>query len=293
MLTLGDQWNLLILQQAFLRRTRHFSAWRDALGLSESVLADRLRELVAAGILETTSYAEGPRTRSAYRLTAQGRDLWSFLVAIWSWETAWVDGRAAWPGMAHLACGQSAIPDLGCGACGTRPVTARDTETELLRTLDSGPRRRHHRKASRTLDGASSAYHPETLDILGDRWSTLILGSVFLRINTFVALKSELSIAPSVLTSRLTRFVDHGVFMIVDTPGRRGHEYRLTDKGLAFFPVFAFMNQWAADWLGAPDQTPDLNITHRACGHRFAPVLHCGACGIRLERTEVSFAIAE
>lgn len=290
MLTLGDQWNLLILQHAFLNRTQHFSAWHDVLGLSESVLTDRLRELVAADVLSTTTYRDGARARQAYRLTKSGRDLWPFLVSIWSWETTWVDGRRQWPGMTHATCGASALPELGCQACGRHPVSARDTSAEVVRTVSGGSRRRHHRKSSRSPDGSAPTYHPETLDILGDRWSTLILGSAFLRIRTFATLKAELDIAPSVLTSRLRRFVDLGVFTVVDTPGRRGHDYRLTDKGLAFFPVFAFMNQWSADWLGDDSHTPDLDITHQTCGERFRPALHCGACGEALERTTVRFA---
>lgn len=47
------------------------------MGLSESVLADRLRKLVAAGILDTVPYNEpGSRTRHEYRLTRKGWELW-------------------------------------------------------------------------------------------------------------------------------------------------------------------------------------------------------------------------
>ena len=43
LLAVGDQWTLLILQRAFLRHTRRFAEWRDDLGVSESVLAGRLK----------------------------------------------------------------------------------------------------------------------------------------------------------------------------------------------------------------------------------------------------------
>ena len=46
LLTLGDRWTLLILVRAFVLRTRRFGDWRDQLGLSESTLAVRLRDMV-------------------------------------------------------------------------------------------------------------------------------------------------------------------------------------------------------------------------------------------------------
>ena len=47
LLALGDRWTLLILQRAFVMHTRRFGDWRAQLGLSESTLASRLRDLVA------------------------------------------------------------------------------------------------------------------------------------------------------------------------------------------------------------------------------------------------------
>lgn len=293
MLTLGDQWNLLILQHAFLNRVQRFGRWRDTLGLSESVLADRLRELVNAQILHMRPVHDQGRDRQAYRLTQRGLDLWEFLISIWGWETSWVDGRSAWPDLAHTVCGQPVEPKLGCGSCGAWPVSARDTTTIARDLVHSGTRPRHHRKASRSPKQELAHYHAETLDILGDRWSTLILGCAFLRIRSFVAFKTALDIAPSVLSSRLRMFVELGVFSIVEAPHRRGHDYRLTEKGLAFFPVFAFMNAWATTWLAAPGQTPDLDMTHTSCRHTFVPALYCNRCGETLHRRTVTFTGAD
>src|SRR4029077_18101381 len=73
---LADSWTLLILQRAFLG-VRRFAGWRDALGISDSVLAGRLREMTAACLLEARPYRDGGRPRSEYRLTPRGLDLWS------------------------------------------------------------------------------------------------------------------------------------------------------------------------------------------------------------------------
>ncbi len=67
---IGDRWTLLVLRDAFLR-TRRFEDFQRQLGVTRHLLADRLRKLVAAGILEKVRYQEKP-TRYEYRLTDEG-----------------------------------------------------------------------------------------------------------------------------------------------------------------------------------------------------------------------------
>jgi len=69
LLTLGDRWTLLILQRAFLTHMRRFSGWRDALGVSGSVLSNRLAEMVGAGLLVAEPYRTDGRTRTQYLLS--------------------------------------------------------------------------------------------------------------------------------------------------------------------------------------------------------------------------------
>src|SRR5258708_1470535 len=76
LLALGDQWTLLILQRAFVMRIRRFVDWRDELGVSESVLAARLKEMVAGDLLHPSQYWAG-RMRYEYRLTGRALELWS------------------------------------------------------------------------------------------------------------------------------------------------------------------------------------------------------------------------
>ncbi|MET8413995.1 helix-turn-helix domain-containing protein [Streptomyces sp. NPDC005195] len=86
----GEKWTLLIVRDAF-NGVRRFDDFRRHVGLSEAVLAGRLRTLVAAGILRTEPYREaGSRTRHEYRLTGKGRDLWPVLVALRQWGEAYV-----------------------------------------------------------------------------------------------------------------------------------------------------------------------------------------------------------
>ena len=78
---LGDEWNLLIIQQALLGASRygHFTA---RLPVSNSVLTTRLRMLVDEGLLS--------RRANEYLPTARSRSLWPILVSIWEWERTWV-----------------------------------------------------------------------------------------------------------------------------------------------------------------------------------------------------------
>ena len=66
----GDRWTLLILRDCFLR-VRRFEAFQERLGITRHILADRLRKLVNAGVLDRVQYQSNPR-RFEYRLTAKG-----------------------------------------------------------------------------------------------------------------------------------------------------------------------------------------------------------------------------
>ncbi|MFH8836986.1 winged helix-turn-helix transcriptional regulator [Streptomyces sp. NPDC017868] len=102
----GEKWSLLILRDAF-NGVRRYDEFRRHLGLSEAVLADRLRKLVTAGVLRSEPYREpGARTRHEYRLTRKGVDLWPVLLALKQWG----DTHAAEPegpvlDVRHADCG--------------------------------------------------------------------------------------------------------------------------------------------------------------------------------------------
>ncbi|GII82844.1 HxlR family transcriptional regulator [Sphaerisporangium siamense] len=284
---LGDRWVLLILQRAFLLRIRTFAGWRDELGISESVLAARLKELVENGIFVQQAYRDG-RTRLEYRLSDAGLRLWSLLVAIYSWERDWA-GRADLPPLIHHSCGHDAHPYLACGSC-HKPMTARDTHTERgpLATFSRIGLARQHRRTTARGDVRTDflGYLPSSLEILGDRWSTSVLAAAFLGVRRFVDFQNELGIAPSVLTDRLKRFVELGALQPAT-----GRQYRLTDRGLAFFEVFAFLVYWGQRELPGPEGS-DLDITHKPCGSPLRPVLQCRHCDEVLARREVRFDLS-
>ena len=80
---IGDPWSLLIVRDA-LRGVRRYGAFQKSLGLAKNILADRLRKLVAAGVLEVHP-TTGGSTRNEYVLTEKGERLSVVLVAVAHW----------------------------------------------------------------------------------------------------------------------------------------------------------------------------------------------------------------
>ena len=79
----GDRWSMLIVRDAF-DGTRRFSDFQRGLGVARSILADRLRGLVEAGIFEIGPASDGTSYQE-YMLTAQGQALFPVVVALRQW----------------------------------------------------------------------------------------------------------------------------------------------------------------------------------------------------------------
>jgi DNA-binding HxlR family transcriptional regulator len=81
---IGDRLTLLIVRELFARDSR-YSDLRDALpGIATNLLAERLRQLQGAGVIE--SYGAPPPVRAAvYRLTPRGRELRAAMRALVAW----------------------------------------------------------------------------------------------------------------------------------------------------------------------------------------------------------------
>ncbi|WP_215452166.1 MULTISPECIES: helix-turn-helix domain-containing protein [unclassified Streptomyces] len=125
----GEKWSLLLLRDA-MNGVRRFDDFRRHVGLSEAVLADRLRKLVAAGILETVAYREpGSRTRREYRLTRKGWDLWPAMIALKQWGDRYTADPEGPPlEVSHADCGDTVRAVVVCEE-GHGPLTPREART--------------------------------------------------------------------------------------------------------------------------------------------------------------------
>ena len=109
--TLGNRSLALVIAAAFFG-LRRFSDMERALALAPNVLARRLDELVAAGVMARHVYRERPR-RWQYILTEKGLDLYPVIVAQIGWADRWLAGIAGPPlALTHKPCGKTLIPVL-------------------------------------------------------------------------------------------------------------------------------------------------------------------------------------
>lgn len=123
---IGDRWTLLVLRDSFLG-VRRFDDFQARIGVTRPILADRLKKLVAEGILDAVAYQERP-LRHEYRLTDKGRALHPVIMAIVHWGDIHMAGESGRPLLhRHKGCGCDFDPVLVCSAC-SAPVTARDVE---------------------------------------------------------------------------------------------------------------------------------------------------------------------
>lgn len=124
---IGDRWTLLILRDCFLG-VRRFEAFQERLGISRTIIAERLKLLVDEGMLAKAAYQDRP-LRHEYRLTEKGLALHPVIMAVVHWGDRYYAGEAGAPLLhRHKACGHDFHPVMTCSECG-EAVGARDVET--------------------------------------------------------------------------------------------------------------------------------------------------------------------
>ena len=95
---------------------------------------------------------------------------------------------------------------------------------------------------------------PAALEVMGERWSFMILRAAFNGLHHFEEFLGVLGIARNILSNRLARLVEHGIMKREPLPDdRRKIEYRLTEKGLDLLPAMLALRQWGEKYgCGVP-----------------------------------------
>jgi DNA-binding HxlR family transcriptional regulator len=140
------------------------------------------------------------------------------------------------------------------------------------------------RKSLRHLECAVA----NTAEVVSDAWTTLILRDAFLGVRRFDDFVSDLGIARNILADRLDRLIEAGVLETrpyQERPLR--HDYRLTEKGKDLFDLLMTLWSYGERW-NPPALPGRQRAIHVPCGHVVEAVAHCGHCGERLSRREVS-----
>jgi DNA-binding HxlR family transcriptional regulator len=90
----GDKWSLLVIRDLFAGKSTYGELIASDERMPTNILADRLRRLEEAGIVEKSAYQERP-VRFAYTLTPKGRDMGEILIAIVRWGRKHIAGTVA------------------------------------------------------------------------------------------------------------------------------------------------------------------------------------------------------
>lgn len=126
------------------------------------------------------------------------------------------------------------------------------------------------------------------LEVIGERWTMLIVRDVFLGLRRFDDIQADLGVARNVLALRLERLVEAGVLEKIpyqDRPPR--YEYGLTGKGLDLWPLLVELVQWGDRHAPGTDGPPVV-YRHRGCGGGLGSGRRCDVCGGLVERGEVA-----
>jgi DNA-binding HxlR family transcriptional regulator len=118
-----------------------------------------------------------------------------------------------------------------------------------------------------------------TVEVVGERWTMLILREAFLGVRRFDAIQRDLGIARNILSDRLGKLVDHGILErrpYQERPER--FEYRLTDRGRDLYPIVVTLMRWGDEHLAPGGEAP-VHLVHASCGRRTQPSLVCDVCG--------------
>jgi DNA-binding HxlR family transcriptional regulator len=124
-----------------------------------------------------------------------------------------------------------------------------------------------------------------TLELVGDRWTLLVVRDALRGVRRFEEFRTRLGIAHNVLADRLARLTEAGILerrLYQTRPDR--YEYHVTRQGRDLWPVIMSLLLWGDQYF-APDGPP-LLVLHRGCGGRLQAGLTCSACGAPLERQD-------
>lgn len=130
-----------------------------------------------------------------------------------------------------------------------------------------------------------------SLEILGDRWTILILRDAFQGFRRFHDFQKSLGVSKHVLSERLDRLVGEGILarrLYQERPKR--YEYRLTEKGRGLWKILLQLTLWGDEHY-LPDAGKPRLFLHRGCGGSIDDRFHCDRCGEELDREDLEVAL--
>lgn len=125
-----------------------------------------------------------------------------------------------------------------------------------------------------------------TLELIGERWTILILRELFMGVHRFDEIQRDLGVARNILQRRLARLVEEGLIKRVPYQERpQRFEYRLTRKGVDMWPVMLALQSWGDRY--AAENGPPVVLEHKGCGGGVDDRRRCERCGADLDPWDV------
>jgi DNA-binding HxlR family transcriptional regulator len=286
----GDKPILLILESYWLG-IRRFSDFCTQTGLLKTVVSDRLKKLIAVGCLQKTAYSTKP-LRYEYRGTKKLMGMYPLALSMLHWEYQWgQQPKKINLQLTHTNCRKISTPIPKCLAC-RAPLQGRDVDwvIEPAETQDGVKPYSRRRKSSLVLKPREIVLFDEIADVIGDRWSALIIRSLFTRLDSFQAIQQDTQMATNVLSERLRLLLDKQIIAKIKQPSSRHMGYKLTQKGHDIYPVMLALMEWGSRWP-TDHLDPPINLVHRPCGCRLKMQIACSACDQELLPKEVTFTL--
>ncbi len=289
---IGDRWVLLILRDIFLGRSR-FEELRLHTGASRTTLTRRLGALLEADVLYKRCYST-TGNRFEYKLTEKGLGLFSSSLLAWQWELEWSDhaGEVLPISLFHNSCQHTLTPTAVCKYCqqilNANDVQWPDIKNELEEQIGEINSFSKRRVRSAIKNGREDLSLATVSDLIGDRWTLLLLISAFLGVKRYDEFLKSLKIASNILTMRLNMLVDVNILQrseYQENPPRS--EYQLTKKGKSLFPLVMTMRQWVIDYL--PKSDTHERLIHKQCGHALQVEVLCNGCHHKPWPRDVAF----
>lgn len=120
------------------------------------------------------------------------------------------------------------------------------------------------------------------LAAVGDAWTLMVIRELFLGSRRFDEFQAHTGASPHLLSLRLRELEADGIVerqAYQQHPPR--HEYRLTSKGVALWPVISALREWGDRWGGrSPAERAPVRVLHRDCGGELHLQQVCGRCEV-------------